>query len=200
MEENISILSDYLFSGLSFSTFKFDECAFMACKCYLTRFTFFRKKYYRIISKYIKDNDEEDEFRKVKYYINQVIKALRNSSILISTDKKEIKLYKKIKRKEEILISSGFKIDDLPHDAKLKPSCLIVSNNKERMKYSELINHYRSMSFISLEDLGNEDYIYDQIKVKLLQDESEIYFVGESIYANYIVDSICSVNKIAIHL
>ena len=52
------------------------------------------------------------------------------------------------------------------------------------MKYQDIINEFRNIHFIVLDKIEDESFIYDQIKVKILQDESDIYFVGKSFYAN----------------
>lgn len=201
MEENINVLEDYLFSGLSFSTFKFDDASLLACKCYLMRFEFFKKKYYRALHQLFSGTNIDDlDYRKEKYYIAQIVKALKNSSILISEDPKEIKIYKKIRKNANSITSNDLSIDDLPIETKNKKACLIVEKDEDRMKYQDIINEFRNIHFIVLDKIEDESFIYDQIKVKILQDESDIYFVGKSFYANYIANSIYDVNLIAIHL
>lgn len=200
MEESTNVLEDYLFSGLSFSTFKFDEATLLACKCYLMKFEIFRRRYYKALHQIIGSNNDDLGFRKEKYYIAQIIKALRNSSILVSADPKEIKIYKKIKSNPNVLVANDLCVEDLPLETKGKKACLIIEKDEDRMKYKDIINEFRNIHFIVLDEIEDNNFIYDQIKVKILQDESDIYFVGKSIYSNYIVNSIYDVNLIAIHL
>lgn len=198
-----SILNDYLYSGVSFSTFKFDKLSYLSCKYVMSRIKFFKnyylKKMYRLI--YNKEPKKEELFQKEKYLAFQNMKALRNSNILISNDKKEIKLYRYIKKKKDADVSEDFSIEDLPFDFHNKMVCLFINNNEDKEKYLYLFDYFKNVKVIELDELEKENLIFDEIKGTILRDdESEIYFVGESIYANYIVSSAYTVNKIAINL
>jgi hypothetical protein len=154
---------------------------------------------YRLI--YNKEPKKEELFQKEKYLAFQNMKALRNSNILISNDKKEIKLYRYIKKKKDADVSEDFSIEDLPFDFHNKMVCLFINNNEDKEKYLYLFDYFKNVKVIELDELEKENLIFDEIKGTILRDdESEIYFVGESIYANYIVSSAYTVNKIAINL
>ena len=196
------ILKDYLFTGVSFSTFKFDKLTVLSCKYVNTKINILKKYYLKKIyfSLYNEKPKKDNSFQPEKYISYQTMKALNNSSILISNNPKEIRFYKHFKKNKNIVISKPFDLADLPLGASKMKACLFLNNKEEENLYNELINTFPNIKILYIEDLEKEDYVFDQIKVNILQDDSEIYFASPSIYSNYIINSAYSVNKIAIHL
>lgn len=196
------ILKDYLFTGVSFSTFKFDKLTALSCKYVNAKFAFLKGYYLKKIyyTLYNQKPNKNISFQPEKYLAYQTMKALKNSSILISNDPKEIKLYTHFKKKKAIEVSEEFALDDLPLGSNKLKACLFINNKEEEEKYKSIIEYFDDTKIIYIEDLEKEDYIFDQIKVTILQDDSEIYFASPSIYSNYIINSAYSVNKMALHL
>ena len=87
----LETIDSYIYIGVSFSTFKFDEVSLLCLKYGLSKFR--KKKYF---------NKIKEELRKTKYsfvndsiisyYIHSTLLSLSNSSLIISPSKKEIKL------------------------------------------------------------------------------------------------------------
>ena len=78
---------------------------------------------------------------------------------------------------------------------------LVLNSKDSELKYNELISKGKDVRFVYLDNITNEtnrDIIFDAIKVKLLQDETELYFIEPGMYANYIANCVFGLNKIAI--
>ena len=153
--------------------------------------------------KYLKRNSETDKclIGNEKYLVYQNIKALNESSVLFSKDKKAIKLYRKLKKDKEALVVNEFSLDDLTLESFDLPITLILNSEESKSKYEELISKAKKINYIYLNKVKedtNRTIIFDAVKVKLLQDETEIYFIEEGMYANYIALSVFNLNKIAI--
>ena len=68
-------------------------------------------------------------------------------------------------------------------------------------KLKDVISKAKKINYIYLDKVKeetNRSIIFDAVKVKLLQDETEIYFIEEGMYANYVANCVFGLNKIAI--
>ena len=202
----LETIDSYIYIGVSFSTFKFDELSLLCLKYGLSKFR--KKKYYKKI---------EDELNKTKYsfinesiisyYIHSTLQSLENSSLIISPSKKEIKLATKYSNKE-IAYSSSFKIIDLSFEIKQKNACFIFENREDLKRYDYLVSDFVEHKIIILEDIlkeisekTNSETIFDEIKLKILQDnDSEVYFLDIGLFSNLISNFIYTLNKISIIL
>ena len=197
------VLKDYFYTGISFSSFYIDEGVFLCLKIENSKTIFGKWRNTLKLRNYLKNNEETDEclIGNEKYLVYQNITALHSSSVLFSKDRKAISLYCKVKNDKEALVSEGFNIDDLTPENLDEPITLVIKNEASKEKYSDLISKGKDVRFVYLENIReetNRDIIFDAIKVKLLQDETEIYFIEEGMYANYIANFIFTLNKIAI--
>ena len=112
-----------------------------------------------------------------------------------------IKIYSKLKKDKDALICDRFDLNDLTRESLEVPITLIIKNEESKEKYKELIGLAKEINFIFLENIKeetNREIIFDAIKVKVLQYETDIFFIEEGMYANYIANSIFNLNKIAI--
>ena len=81
------------------------------------------------------------------------------------------------------------------------PITIVLYSASEQNKYQDIVSKGKDVRFVYLEHIReetNRDIIFDAIKVKLLQDETEIYIIEENMYANYIANFVFTLNKIAI--
>lgn len=197
------ILKDYFYTGISFSTFFIDEGVFLCLKIESSK-TFFGRMYYTSkLRNYLKNNSETDEclIGNEKYLVYQNVSALHSSSVLFSTDKKAIKIYRKLKNDKNALVTDAFEIEDMTLESLDLPITLVLKDESSQEKYSSLISKAKDVRFVYLNNIReetNREIIFDAIKVKLLQDETDIYFIEEGMYANYIANFIFTLNKIAI--
>lgn len=202
----IQTLDSYIYTGLSFSTFSFDRISLLCIRYCLARFT--KKRYYSLISKYLKNkNYFEVDDNSLNYYIHSILRSLDSATLLLTTNKKEVKLAKKYLKKD-VCYSSPFKIIDLSQESKFKNVCFILLNKEEKTRYRILVSCFSQVKFIFLDDIINclknsniDETIYDQIKIKILQDnDSEVFFVDIDIFTNIACEFIYLLNKIAISL
>ncbi len=202
----IQTLDSYIYTGLSFSTFSFDKISLLCVRYYLTRFN--KKRYYTLICKNLKNkNYFAVDDNSVNYYIHNILRSLNSATLLLTTNKKDVRLAKKYLKKD-ICYSSPFKIIDLSSETKLKSACFILLNKEETIRYRILISCFSKVKFIFLNELieslknsNSEETIYDQIQIKILQDnDSEVFFVNIDIFTNVACEFVYSLNKIAIGL
>lgn len=202
----IQTLDSYIYTGVSFSTFSFDRISLLCVRYSLARFT--KKRYYSLICKYLKNkNYFAIDDNSVNYYIHNILRGLNNATLLLTTNKKDVRLVKKYLKKD-ICYSSPFKIIDLSSEAKSKNACFILLNKEETIRYRILISCFSKVKFIFLNDIieslknsNSNETIYDQIKIKILQDnDSEIFFVNIDIFTNVACEFVYSLNKIVIGL
>ena len=197
------VLKDYFYTGISFSSFYVDEGVFLCLKIESSK-TFFGKWYYTLkLRNYLKSNENTDDclVGNERYLVYQNITALHNSSVLFSKDSKAIKLYRKIKNDKLALACEGFSINDLTLEILDQPITIVLNSEQSKNKYQEFIARGKDIRFVYLNNIKeetNRDIIFDAIKVKLLQDETELYIIEEGMYANYIANFIFTLNKIAI--
>ena len=99
------------------------------------------------------------------------------------------------------LVTDAFEIEDMTLESLDLPITLVLKDESSQEKYSSLISKAKDVRFVYLNNIReetNREIIFDAIKVKLLQDETDIYFIEEGMYANYIANFIFTLNKIAI--
>lgn len=197
-------LNSYIYTGISFSTFSFNEISLLCLKYSLSRFR--KKKYFSLIKEEMKNYSQfQFDDNAIKYYIHSEMKSLVESSVILSSSKKEIKLATKYLNKEPDY-SSSFKIIDLSNEIKMKKACMIVSTNEEKRRNQFIVEDFSSYSFIVLEDIlkeikekTNTETLLDEIKLKILQDnDSEIYFIRIDLYSNILSNFVYSLNKMGI--
>ncbi|MDD7735355.1 MAG: hypothetical protein SOW55_00930 [Bacilli bacterium] len=202
----LETIDSYIYIGVSFSTFKFDEVSLLCLKYGLSKFR--KKKYFNKIkeelskTKYSFVNDSI-----ISYYIHSTLLSLSNSSLIISPSKKEIKLSSKYLRRD-VAYSSSFKIIDLSLEIKKRNACFILEKKDDIKRYKFLISDFLNHKVIIIEDIikeisekTNSETIFDEIKLKILQDnDSEVYFLDIDIFSNLISDFVFNLNKIAIIL
>ncbi|MBE6142530.1 MAG: hypothetical protein E7177_00890 [Erysipelotrichaceae bacterium] len=197
------ILKDYFYTGISFSSYFIDEGVFYCLKVEKSKFPLMKSYYLSKLRAYLKNNEETDPCLKgnERYLIYQNVVALSNASILFSNDDNQIKLYRQLKNDKEALVCEKFDIDDLTKESLDSPITVVLKNEGSKQKFNELILQAKEVKYIYLDNLRNEtnrEIIFDAIKVKLLQDETELYFIEKGMYANYISNCIFGLNKIAI--
>ena len=86
--------------------------------------------------------------------------------------------------------------------------CFVLNDRNDYDKYLYIIENFKDVRFIYLEDIYNElksktnsQTIFDEVKLKILQDnDSEAFFIDMKIFTNLINDFIFTLNKIAINL
>ena len=197
------VLKDYFYTGISFSSYFIDEGVFWCLKIESSSNPLKKWFYTLKLRKYLKGNKHTDSclLGNEKYLVYQNVVALNNSSLLISLDNKAIKLYRKLKNDKEALVCDRFSIDDLTLESLDSPITIVLYNEESKEKYQDIISKGKDIRFVYLENIReetNREIIFDAIKVKLLQDETELYFIEEGMYANYIANFIFTLNKIAI--
>ena len=202
----LETIDSYIYIGVSFSTFKFDEVSLLCLKYGLSKFR--KKKYFNKIkeelskTKYSFVNDSI-----ISYYIHSTLLSLSNSSLIISPSKKEVKLSSKYLRRD-VAYSSSFKIIDLSLEIKKRNACFVLEKKDDIKRYKFLISDFLNHKVIIIEDIikeisekTNSETIFDEIKLKILQDnDSEVYFLDIDIFSNLISDFVFNLNKIAIIL
>lgn len=197
------ILRDYFYTGISFSSFFINEGVFLCMKIENSKNGISRLFNTLKLRKYLKEQKETDKclIGNEKYLVYQNIIGLDNSSVLFSNNKKYIKLYRKMKNDKEALVYDKFDFSSLTVDNFESPIIFVLKNEKSKEKYKEVISMCKKVDFIYLDKIKEEterDIIFDAIKVKILQDEVEIYFIEEGMYANYVANCVFGLNKIAI--
>ena len=106
-----------------------------------------------------------------------------------------------MKNDKHALVEKSFDLNDLTLESFDSPITLVLNSKDSELKYNELISKGKDVRFVYLDNITNEtnrDIIFDAIKVKLLQDETELYFIEPGMYANYIANCVFGLNKIAI--
>ena len=197
------VLKDYFYTGISFSSYFIDESVFLCLKIEKSKFILNKMQYTSKLRKYLKNHKHTDDclIGNERYLIYQNITALNNSSILFSKNSKHIKLYRTLKKDKHALVSDQFSIDDLTLENLDSPITIVLYSASEQNKYQDIVSKGKDVRFVYLEHIReetNRDIIFDAIKVKLLQDETEIYIIEENMYANYIANFVFTLNKIAI--
>jgi hypothetical protein len=102
--------------------------------------------------------------------------ALRNASILFSTNHEEIKLYRSLKNDKEADVCDKFEISDLSIENLEAPVTFILKSEQSLEKYQETLSKFSNVKLIYVDKVKDEtcrDIIFDAIKVKLLQDETD---------------------------
>jgi hypothetical protein len=198
------ILKDYFYTGVSFSSFSIDESVLLCLKYEKSKFIN-RILQYNKLKKYLKKHQDTDECIKgnEKYLVYQNMVALKNSSILFSSNKEEIKLYRMLKNDKEADVCEKFDIGDMTIESLESPITLVLKTEESVNQYQDIISKCKKVKLIYLNKLKEEtqrDIIFDAIKVKLLQDETEIYFIEKGMYSNYVANCVFGLNKIAIIL
>ena len=197
------MLKDYFYTGVSFSSFYIDEGVFFCMKYHNAKFIFNKIRYKNKLRRYLKKQKETDSCLKgnESYLVYQNITSLNESSVLFSSNSSYIKLYRKMKNDKHALVEKSFDLNDLTLESFDSPITLVLNSKDSELKYNELISKGKDVRFVYLDNITNEtnrDIIFDAIKVKLLQDETELYFIEPGMYANYIANCVYGLNKIAI--
>ena len=197
------MLKDYFYTGVPFSSFYIDEGVFFSMKYHNAKSVFTKIRYKSKLRRYLKRKKETDPCLKgnESYLVYQNINSLNESSVLFSSNASYIKLYRKMKNDKHALVEKRFDLNDLTLENLDSPITLILDSKTSESKYKELIDKSKNIRFIYLDTIvqeTNRDIIFDAIKVKLLQDERELYFIEPGMYANYIANCVFSLNKIAI--
>lgn len=200
----IQTLDSYIYTGASFSTFVFDEVSLLCVKYSLSRFR--KKKYYSLIKKKVMDshyviNDE----RTINYFIHTILLSLSNATLILTTDKKKMRLANKYLDREG-LFAPLFKVVDLSNEITSQNVCFVLRSRNDIRKYQHLFDRFKNKNTIILEEIINEindktnsETIYDEIRLKILQDNnSEIFFINMDIFSNFVSDFVYSLNKISI--
>jgi len=212
INEEENVIKGMLFDGMSFSTFKFDSLAILCCKYYLSFIKFMKKKYLKEIYRSLngKEMSAGADVASENHYISHVINALKESNVLFSKDKFEIFLYKLVKNKRDskddakvkrdIIVVEDFNLSDIPYNINTRSVCLVINNDNDKNKYKDLIKLIPDIKFVSLDDNTEGFVIFDVISTGSLRDESDIYFVAEGPYSNYIVNTYYNRDKIGINL
>lgn len=202
----LETIDSYIYTGISFSTFSFDEASLLCVKYALSKF---RKKKYRILLKdaLIDAAVFYPDEGQIQYFLHGTLKALRDATLLLGTNKKEIRLAEKFLGRE-VPYSRAFKIIDLSSEIRMKKACFIVQNREEKHRYRYVIDYFDRYAVLDLETVRkgivertDSETFLDEIKIRILQDnDSEVFFVSAGILSNMVSDFLFSLNKIAIHL
>lgn len=202
----LETIDSYIYTGISFSTFSFDEASLLCVKYALSKF---RKKKYRTLLKdaLIDAAVFYPDEGQIQYFLHGTLKALRDATLLLGTDKKEIRLAEKFLGRE-VPYSRAFKIIDLSSEIRMKKACFIVQNREEKHRYRYVIDYFDRYAVLDLETVRkgivertDSETFLDEIKIRILQDnDSEVFFVSAGILSNMVADFLFSLNKIAIHL
>lgn len=202
----LETIDSYIYTGISFSTFSFDEASLLCVKYTLSKF---RKKKYRTLLKdaLIDAAVFYPDEGQIQYFLHGTLKALRDATLLLGTDKKEIRLAEKFLGRE-VPYSRAFKIIDLSSEIRMKKACFIVRNREETHRYRYVIDYFDRYAVLDLETVRegiiertDSETFLDEIKIRILQDnDSEVFFVSAGILSNMVADFLFSLNKIAIHL
>ncbi len=202
----LETIDSYIYTGISFSTFSFDEASLLCVKYALSKF---RKKKYRTLLKdaLIDAAVFYPDEGQIQYFLHGTLKALRDATLLLGTNKKEIRLAEKFLGRE-VPYSRAFKIIDLSSEIRMKKACFIVQNREEKHRYRYVIDYFDRYAVLDLETVRkgivertDSETFLDEIKIRILQDnDSEVFFVSAGILSNMVADFLFSLNKIAIHL
>lgn len=202
----LETIDSYIYTGISFSTFSFDEASLLCVKYALSKF---RKKKYRILLKdaLIDAAVFYPDEGQIQYFLHGTLKALRDATLLLGTNKKEIRLAEKFLGRE-VPYSRAFKIIDLSSEIRMKKACFIVQNREGKHRYRYVIDYFDRYAVLDLETVRkgivertDSETFLDEIKIRILQDnDSEVFFVSAGILSNMVSDFLFSLNKIAIHL
>lgn len=202
----LETIDSYIYTGISFSTFSFDEASLLCVKYALSKF---RKKKYRILLKdaLIDAAVFYPDEGQIQYFLHGTLKALRDATLLLGTNKKEIRLAEKFLGRE-VPYSRAFKIIDLSSEIRMKKACFIVQNREEKHRYRYVIDYFDRYAVLDLETVRkgivertDSETFLDEIKIRILQDnDSEVFFVSAGILSNMVADFLFSLNKIAIYL
>lgn len=200
----IQTLDSYIYTGASFSTFVFDEVSLLCVKFSLSRFR--KKKYYSLIKKKLLDSQYViNDDRAINYFIHTILLSLSNATLILTTEKKKMRLANKYLNREG-LYAPLFKIVDLSNEVTSQNVCFVLKCRNDLRKYQHLVDHFKNKNTIILEDVINEindktnsETLYDEIRLKILQDNnSEIFFINMDIFSNFVSDFVYSLNKISI--
>lgn len=202
----LETIDSYIYTGISFSTFSFDEASLLCVKYALSKF---RKKKYRTLLKdaLIDAAVFYPDEGQIQYFLHGTLEALRDATLLLGTNKKEIRLAEKFLGRE-VPYSRAFKIIDLSSEIRMKKACFIVRNREEAHRYRYVIDYFDRYAVLDLETVRkgiiertDSETFLDEIKIRILQDnDSEVFFVSAGILSNMVADFLFSLNKIAIHL
>ena len=202
----LETIDSYIYTGLSFSTFKFDKVSFLCLKYQLSKFR--KRHYFKLIKKELISNPYYNiNDASIRYLIKSNINSLSTASLLIDPNKNEINLTRKLLQRE-INYCSSIKIEDFSSEMKTKKAFFFLINENDLKKYDDIISSFENKEIIYLEDLllliknnNSGDTLIDEIKIKILQDiESEIFFTNIDIFSNIVNDFVFTLNKIAINL
>lgn len=202
----LETIDSYIYTGLSFSTFKFDKVSFLCLKYQLSKFR--KRHYFKLIKKELISNPYYNiNDASIRYLIKSNINSLSTASLLIDPNKNEINLTRKL-LKREVNYCSSIKIEDFSSEMKTKKAFFFLINENDLKKYDDIISSFENKEIIYLEDLllliknnNSGDTLIDEIKIKILQDiESEIFFTNIDIFSNIVNDFVFTLNKIAINL
>lgn len=202
----LETIDSYIYTGLSFSTFKFDKVSFLCLKYQLSKFR--KRHYFKLIKKELISNPYYNiNDASIRYLIKSNINSLSTASLLIDPNKNEINFTRKL-LKREVNYCSSIKIEDFSSEMKTKKAFFFLTNKDDLQKYDEIILSFENKEIIYLEDLllliknnNSGDTLIDEIKIKILQDiESEIFFTNIDIFSNIVNDFVFTLNKIAINL
>lgn len=195
MKEN---LKDYFYNGASFSTYVFDELSFLCAKY---KISFFKSiPYKKIKSILLKDYNGITKLE-LKYFITKNVNALYNSSVLVSNDVKEIKLYSKIISPRQTLEASPFKSNDLSSNLMNQKACFILDKDKNKqIEYYKNLFKLSKVEYFDSYRTGRINEPIDKIGLFLLQDDSDVYFISAGYFSNIIAEQVFNLNKIAIIL
>ena len=202
----LETIDSYIYTGLSFSTFKFDKVSFLCLKYQLSKFR--KRHYFKLIKKELISNPYYNiNDASIRYLIKSNINSLSTSLLLIDPNKNEINLTRKLLQRE-INYCSSIKIEDFSSEMKTKKAFFFLINENDLKKYDDIISSFENKEIIYLEDLllliknnNSGDTLIDEIKIKILQDiESEIFFTNIDIFSNIVNDFVFTLNKIAINL
>lgn len=197
-------IDSYIYTGLSFFTFDLDQISLLCLRYLLSRF--FKNKYLTQIKHALKDNSLNCiKPEMLNYYIYSILESAKNASLFIINNKKELKILKKYLSREPNFCNY-FKIIDLSDEIKLKKVTFIFNFEQEYNKHKFLTYYFNDYQIINLEILIKQlksetlyETIFDLIKLKLLQDDqTEVYFIKNGIYANIIANYIYELNRVAI--
>lgn len=196
------IIKDYLYTGVPFFTYYIDDVVKLCLKVELSKGL---NKLINLSKLKVLINNHPDYDKCLKgnehYLVYQNVVALEDSSFLITDDYSSVNLYKKIKRTNDPFVVQQFNIDALNEDNLESHITIICKNEKSSFQFNPLIKKAKKIDFIYLDLIVEEtkrSILFDAIKVKLLQNESDIYFIEKGLFSNYIAKCIFDLNKIAI--
>ena len=114
----LETIDSYIYTGLSFSTFKFDKVSFLCLKYQLSKFR--KRHYFKLIKKELISNPYYNiNDASIRYLIKSNINSLSTASLLIDPNKNEINFTRKL-LKREVNYCSSIKIEDFSSEMKTK--------------------------------------------------------------------------------